>query len=111
MSPAEKDRLLHSFRAAVEAVDPARLVASALRVEGDAVVLDAAGVRAAIPLSSLWKIHLVGAGKAGRAMGEAALEALGKRVAGGVIAVPRGAEGRSGPVRFAPAGHPVPDIF
>ncbi|HQU14378.1 MAG TPA: DUF4147 domain-containing protein, partial [Thermodesulfobacteriota bacterium] len=44
-------------------------------------------------------------------MGEAALEALGKRVAGGMIAVPRGAEGRSGPVRFAPAGHPVPDIF
>ncbi|MHB1024243.1 MAG: glycerate kinase type-2 family protein [Desulfobacteria bacterium] len=111
MNPPEKDRLLHAFRAAVDAVDPARLVASALRVEGDAVVLDAAGVRAAIPLSSLWKIHLVGAGKAGRAMGEAALAALGKRVAGGVIAVPRGAEGQSGPVRFAAAGHPVPDIF
>jgi len=34
-----------------------------------------------------------------------------KRVADGVIAVPRGAEGASGPVRFAAAGHPVPDIF
>lgn len=111
MSPREKDRLLRSFRAAVEAVDPARLVASALRVEGDAVVLDAPGVRAAMPLSSLWKIHLVGAGKAGRGMGEAALAALGKRVADGVIAVPHGAEGRSGPVRFAAAGHPFPDIF
>ena len=111
MSQREKDRLLRSFRAAVEAVDPARLVASVLRVEGDAVVLDAPGVRAAMPLSSLWKIHLVGAGKAGRGMGEAALAALGKRVADGVIAVPRGAEGRSGPVRFAAAGHPVPDIF
>ena len=44
-------------------------------------------------------------------MGEAALAALGKRVTGGVIAVPRGAEGRSGPVRFAAAGHPVPDIY
>jgi hydroxypyruvate reductase len=111
MNPREKDRLLGAFRAAVDAVDPARLVASALRLEGDAVVLDAAGVRAAVPLSSLWKIHLVGAGKAGRAMGEAALAALGKRVAGGVIAVPRGADGQSGPVRFAVAGHPVPDIF
>ena len=111
MPPSGKDRLFRCFRAAVEAVAPARLVSSALRVEGDAVVLDAAGVRAAIPLSSLWKIHLVGAGKAGRAMGEAALAALGKRVAGGVIAVPRGAEGKSGPVRFAAAGHPVPDIF
>jgi hydroxypyruvate reductase len=111
VSPREKDRLLRAFRAAVDAVDPARLVASALRVEADAVVLDAPGVRAAIPLSSLRKIHLVGAGKAGRAMGEAALAALGKRVADGVIAVPRGAEGQSDPVRFAVAGHPVPDIF
>jgi len=111
VSPQVKDRLLGSFHAAVDAVDPARLVASALRVEGDAVVLDVAGARTAMPLSSLWKIHLVGAGKAGRAMGEAALAALGKRVADGVIAVPRGAEGASGPVRFAAAGHPVPDIF
>ena len=111
MPPSNKERLFRCFRAAVEAVDPARLVASALRVEGDAVVLDAPGVRAAIPLSSLGKIHLVGAGKAGRAMGGAALAALGKHVAGGVIAVPRGAEGPSGPVRFATAGHPVPDIF
>lgn len=111
MNPPEKDRLLRAFRASVEAVDPARLVASALRVEGDVVVLDAPGARAAIPLSSLRKIHLVGAGKAGRAMGEAALAALGNRVAEGVIAVPRGTEGPSGPVRFAAAGHPVPDIF
>ena len=111
MPSPNKERLFRCFRAAVEAVDPARLVASALRVEGDTVVLDAPGVRAAMPLSSLRKIHLVGAGKAGRAMGEAALAALGKRVAGGVIAVPRGAEGQSGPVRFAAAGHPVPDIY
>ena len=111
MNPPGKDRLLRTYLAAVDAVDPACLVASALRVEGDAVVLDAPGVRAAMPLSSLRKIHLVGAGKAGRPMGEGALAALGKRVAGGVIAVPRGAEGPSGPVRFAAAGHPVPDIF
>jgi len=111
VNPPEKDRLLRAFRAAVEAVDPARLIASALRVEGDALVLDAPRVRASMPLSSPGKIHLVGAGKAGRAMGEAALAALGKRVAGGVIAVPHGAEGQSGPVRFAAAGHPVPDIF
>ena len=108
---SNRERLFRCFRGAVAAVDPARLVASALRVEGDAVVLDAPGVRAAMSLSSLWKIHLVGAGKAGRAMGEAALAALGKRVTGGVIAVPRGAEGQSGRVRFVAAGHPVPDIF
>jgi hydroxypyruvate reductase len=111
MKPRAKVQLLRAFRAAVAAVDPARLVSSALRVEGDAVVLDAAGVRAEVPLSSLWNIYLVGAGKAGKSMGMAALAALGKRVAGGVIAVPHGAEGQSGPVRFVAAGHPVPDIF
>ena len=111
MLPSDKERLVQCFHAAVGAVDPGLLVASALRVEGDAVVLAAGGVRTAIPLSSLWNIYLVGAGKAGRAMGEAALAALGKRVAGGVIAVPRGAEGQSGPLQFVAAGHPVPDIF
>ena len=110
MPPSSKGRLFRYFRAAVDAVDPAHLVTSALRVEGDAVVLDVPGVRAAMPLSTLWNIYLVGAGKAGRGMGEAALGALGRRVAGGVIAVPPGAEGAVGPVRFAAAGHPVPDI-
>jgi hydroxypyruvate reductase len=110
MTPPEKDRLLRSFRAAVEAVDPSRLVSSALRLEEDAVVLDAQGARAAMPLSALQKIYLVGAGKAGRGMGEAALAVLGKRVAGGVVAVPPGVEGAAGAVRFVAAGHPIPDI-
>ena len=74
-------------------------------------MLDAPGVRAIMPLSSRCGIHIVGAGKAGRAMGEASLSALGKHVAGGVIAVPHGAEGRSGPLRFVEAGHPVPDVW
>ena len=111
MDASPKARLSKIFRAAVEAADPARLVAAALRVEGDSIVLDAPGARAQVPLSSLWKIHIAGAGKAGRAMGEAALASLGKRVTEGVIAVPHGAEGRSGTVRFVPAGHPVPDIW
>ena len=70
-NPSSKEALFRCFRAGVEAVDPARLVASVLRVEGDAVVLAASGVRAVMPLSSRGKIHLVGAGKAGRAMGGA----------------------------------------
>lgn len=111
MNPPEKDLLLRSFRAAVESVDPARLVAAALRVDGDSILLDASGVREAMPLSPPSKIHIVGAGKAGRTMGEATLAALGRHVAGGVVAVPHGAAGRSGPLRFVEAGHPVPDIW
>lgn len=42
-------------------------------------------------------------------MGEAALGALGGRVAAGAIAVPKGSGGRAGAVRFIEAGHPLPD--
>ena len=92
--PPEKERLLRYFRAAVVAADPARLVSSALR---------------AVPDRNARRIFLAGGGKAGRAMGEAALAVLGDRVASGVIAVPRGTGGAAGPARFVEAGHPLPD--
>jgi glycerate 2-kinase len=107
--PPEKERLLRYFRAALAAVDPALLVASALRPDGNSVVLSARGARTAPPSGSARRIFLVGGGKAGRAMGEAALATLGGRVASGVIAVPRGSGGRAGPVRFVEAAHPLPD--
>lgn len=108
MSP-EKARLLRYFRAAVSAVDPAGLVASALRLHGNSPVLSAPGIRATAPPGAVRRVLLAGGGKAGRAMGEAALSALEGRVASGVIAVPRGSGGGAGPVRFVEAGHPVPD--
>ena len=111
MTPSGREPLLRYFRAAVAAVEPARLVSSALRVERDSLVLLAPGKRAMASLKELRRIHLVGGGKAGRAMGEAALSVLGNLVASGVLAVPRGAEGTSGPVRFLGAGHPLPDIW
>lgn len=54
-------------------------------------------------------VYLVGGGKAGRAMGEAAAGILGEKVSAGAIAVPHGKGGEAGPVRFIEAGHPYPD--
>jgi hydroxypyruvate reductase len=107
--PPEKEPLLRCFRAAVAAVDPARLVASALRLIGDSLTLSAPGVCRTASLGTVRRVFLAGGGKAGRSMGEAALAVLGDRVASGVIAVPRGAGGGAGPVRFVEAGHPLPD--
>jgi glycerate-2-kinase len=107
--PPEKERLLRYFRAAVAAADPAGLVSSARRFEGNSLVLSAPGVRATASPGSARRIFLAGGGKAGRAMGEAALAALGDRVSSGAIAVPRGMGGAAGPVRFVEAGHPCPD--
>jgi len=107
--PPEKERLLRCFRAAVAAADPARLVASALRLDGNSLTLSSPEVRRTASLGTGHRVFLAGGGKAGRAMGEAALAALGGRVASGVIAVPRGSGGKAGPVRFVEAGHPLPD--
>jgi len=97
------------FRAAVAAVEPGRFVGKALRRSASGLTLTAGGVFSGLGLDDLRKIYLVGGGKAARAMGEAAMRILGERVAAGVLAVPRGSGGGTGPVRFVEAGHPLPD--
>ncbi len=104
-----KAELESLFRAAVAAVEPARLVRGFLRADPRGIALSGGGVFAFDPWPDVRKIVVVGGGKAGRAMGEAALEVLGDRISAGAIAVPRGHGGSAGPVRFVEAGHPLPD--
>lgn len=110
MNSTGKERLLRYFRGAVAAVEPSRLVASALRTEVGSLLLSTPGTGAAIPRKNLGKVFLLGGGKAGRTMGETALLALWGLVEESIFAVPQGAGGTSGPVRFLEAGHPVADI-
>jgi glycerate 2-kinase len=105
-----KEQLLRYFRAALEAVDPSSLVASALRSNTDSIRLSAPGAEASFRREALGRIYLCGGGKAGRAMGDAALLTLWGLVSDGALAVPRGRGGSSGPLRFIEAGHPVPDL-
>jgi hydroxypyruvate reductase len=97
------------FRAAVAAAEPGRLVERALRRSASGLSLTAGGVSSGLGWDDPRKIYLVGGGKAARAMGEAAMRILGERVSAGVLAVPRGSGGGTGPVRFVEAGHPLPD--
>lgn len=97
------------FRAAVAAVEPGRLVRESLRADERGIALSGGGRRAFAPWPEVADIFLVGGGKAGRAMGEAAAAVLGGRVSAGVIAVPRGHGGAAGTLRFIEAGHPLPD--
>ncbi len=97
------------FRAAVAAVEPGRLVRQALKCTISGLSLGIGGISSGLGWDGLARIHLVGGGKAARAMGEAAMEVLGGRVASGVLAVPGGSGGKTGPVLFVEAGHPFPD--
>ncbi len=97
------------FRAAVAAVDPGHLVRSSLRVTPSGITLVADVFLPAVAHGEVENVYLVGGGKAGRTMGDAAREILGERLTAGILAVPRGEGGQAGPVRFLQAGHPLPD--
>ncbi len=101
--------LTRLFRAALTAVDPARLVKEALRVGPEGLFFASGGTVVSAPWSGTRNVYLVGGGKAGRTMGDAALAAIGSRVSSGTLAVPAGGGGNMGAVRFIEAGHPLPD--
>lgn len=91
------------IRAALRAADPAEAVRRHL-TEND--------------LDGARRVFIVGAGKGGAAMAHAAEKIVGRRLAGGVVAVPAASPGStelaevgspSSRVRLVPAGHPKPD--
>lgn len=109
MSGSGKEGLEAIFRAAVAGVEPGRLVRESMRTGSGGLSLSGGPSAETVPWDGIRSILLVGGGKAGRRMGEAAVSILGERVTAGVLAVPSGQGGSVGPVRFLEAGHPVPD--
>jgi len=107
---SEKKQLIRYFLKGISAVDPSRLVTDALRWDTFSVSLTVPWAPPLIPRNKLKRVFIVGGGKAGRAMGEAALGVLGDLVTEGVMAVPQGKGGTLGPLKFIEAAHPVPDL-
>lgn len=92
--------------AALGAVEPGAAVRRHMRREDDALVVG--GRR--YELAAYRGVWLVGAGKAGAAMAEAAAELLGERLSGGLVVVKGEAEPPAGArYELLPAAHPVPD--
>lgn len=92
------------LQAALGAVDPARAVIAALRLEGS--VLTAPGWT--ITLDQVRRILVVGAGKAGAPMAQAVEAVLGERISDGCVVVKQGHGAPTSRVRLREAGHPVP---
>jgi glycerate 2-kinase len=85
---------LSIFRAALQAADPAGAVARYF---------------ARRDLSRFRHVYVVGAGKAGASMAQAAERALGKRIAAGLINVKDGHVAKLRRIELNECGHPVPD--
>lgn len=103
--------LAEIMAAALRAADPANAVRQHLRRDGNTIVV---GGRA---YPGVRRVVIVGAGKAGAPMAQAAIEILGDAVAGGLVIVKEGHLGdqRAGSRNPSPgplileAAHPVPD--
>jgi hydroxypyruvate reductase len=109
MKVPARSLITNLFLAAVASVDPARLVRLALRRDSEGIALSGGGASSILPWSSVGRIYLVGGGKAGRPMAQAAASALEGKVAAGAIAVPKGEGGSLDAVRLIETGHPLPD--
>ncbi len=94
--PRFEDYALHlgSLRAAaLEAVDPAAAVSRSLTMDD---------------LAKAGRVFVVGAGKAGVAMGRAAAQILGPRLTAGILSVPQAPSLPVDRLAFIQGGHPLP---
>lgn len=97
----DRQTALELWRHGLAAVDARRAVARSLVLAGDALHIGGAVLPAA-------RVRVVGAGKAAAGMALGALDVLGDRVVGGVIAV-RDEVRDLGPISVLRGAHPVPD--
>ena len=101
----QRRQVVRVMEAALRAVDPARAVAEHLRREGDALwVADRR-----YDLAAFRHVYVVGAGKAGAPMAQAAEEILGDRIRAGALNVKYGYTLPTRRVTLHEAGHPIPD--
>lgn len=101
--------LAEIMAAALAAVDPGAAVRRTIRASGDAIMVG----EQRYELGAQGRVIVVGAGKAGTPMVEAAYAMLGSRIATGLVVVKEGhlgaTGGQVGPITLLEASHPVPD--
>lgn len=104
MGSTPEEQIERIYRAALRAVDPVAATWEAFRAEDGEIELD--GLR----IGAFDRVVLVAIGKAAHAMAAGAREALGERIAAGIILTKDGLGG-SCPAQFAcfEARHPIPD--
>jgi glycerate 2-kinase len=100
-----REQLVHVYRAAIAAVEPASLIRARL-LAGETPLLRIGENRTTPVAARAW---LIAAGKAAGAMAREASCTLGRRLAGGIVALPERARGLPPALRQFVAGHPLPN--
>lgn len=106
-------QIIAVLEAALQAVDPAKVVAETLHLEDDHLIVG----EKTYDLNQFRRVLLVGAGKAGAPMASAVADVLGDRVDAGTVVVKQGyasgsetSAGLKQRIHILEAGHPLPDI-
>ena len=103
------EHLKQIFHAAVERVDPYRMMKSHIALRGSLLRVQTETSREEIDLSSYDRIMVMGAGKATAKMAKAIEEILKERIREGVICVKYSHTEKLNRIETIEAGHPVPD--
>jgi glycerate-2-kinase len=98
-----RSRLEQLFSAALEAVDPARAVSSAVHRNGDSIEI------AGVALQPGARLVVLAIGKAAGTMARALEEIAGNRIAAGLVVVPDGMAVDLKTMELRETAHPIPD--
>ncbi len=96
-------------RAAIDRVNPSRMISSALSLQGDTLTLRTETTSFSEDLTAYQRIVVLGAGKAAAAMVQGLESVLGDRIDDGLIVTKYDHALPLDRVRIIEAGHPVPD--
>ncbi len=96
---------LKSLEAAVNAVDPKKIIESKLSLKNQVLKVN----DYSFDLKKLKNVYVVGGGKASGSMAEALEHVLSNRITEGLVNIPRGDKHKTGIISLHEASHPIPD--
>ncbi|KKL91326.1 hypothetical protein LCGC14_1895810 [marine sediment metagenome] len=108
-SAVEIKQLTQIFQAAVERVDPGKMIRKFVEVRSDMLEISTEDMKLSINLKDFDRIFVVGAGKATSKMAKAVEELLHEKISDGIISVKYGHTQSLDIIRTVESGHPVPD--
>lgn len=97
------------FAAALERIDPYKMIANHVRLQGACLEIAFDGERREVDLGKFDRILALGAGKASARMAKALEDILQDRISGGLISVKYGHAEPLKRIEVVEAGHPTPD--
>ncbi len=108
-SAAEIKQLTQIFQAAVERVDPLKMIRNFVKVRNDMLEISTEDIKLSFNLKDFNRIFVVGAGKASSKMAKAVEELLHGKISDGIISTKYGHTQPLDIIRTIESGHPVPD--